>query len=51
MVNRRHQQLGSQERLMHRLAAMPCEVETLEHRTTVSMAHELASTTRNQASS
>jgi hypothetical protein len=39
MANRRHQQLGSRER-----------VETLEHRTTVTMARELASTTRNQAS-
>jgi hypothetical protein len=34
MANRRHQQLVSQEILMHRLAATPCEVKTLEHRTT-----------------
>ena len=41
LANCRHQQLGSQERLMHRLAARPREVETLEHPTTASMADQL----------
>jgi hypothetical protein len=51
LANRHHQQLGFQERLTHRLAAKSCEVETLEHRSTVSMANQLAGTTRYQASS